>query len=299
MNTCNTFYDSRYKSSIIILGNLINQSVISCQCYQCRYVTLFVDLDNTRSVELTVCPAEDKLIVWKEGLSTFASFPTCLELNHTVEAFLQCVTVCHHKGSTYIGYHDRSDVGKIDQNYKLTRSFIKTSSPVDDIAVYKNHIYLLVHRGVWRPYVVEIYDLDAYNASMPRCQPVTRWVHEDISKYRCKMVIVNDQAVLPDRKEKQLVVYTLSGEKPRRISCPQMSKLRITMCAANNNSVIVANKYSSQVFLVNLEKEEVVWCADHVPGPEGLACYMNSYIFVTNNSVMTTIRVMDLSSGKC
>ena len=71
----------------------------------------------------------------------------------------------------------------------------------------------------------------------------------------------------------------LEGEVIKHITCPQLSGAA-SVCSADNNSIIVADYKTSQVFKVNISTEETVWKCNDIDKPEAVAIYGKDYFCV-------------------
>jgi len=127
---------------------------------------------------------------------------------------------------------------------------------------------------------------------------VASWSHSEISSgYSNKLVIVDDQVVVPDRQSKRLTIYSLTGEVIKQVPCSLLSNSYAAICAADRHCVVVSHYISSQVFKLDLTTEKVIWTCKNVTNPQGVSCYRSKYILVTDQSSRTTIWILDVKTG--
>jgi len=223
------------------------------------------------------------------GLTTPDSLPTQLSLLHTVPVSSHCTSVCSYEGNTYAGlnkglWEGRVDI--IDENNQLSREIVGVGNSVYSVAVYKDRLYTLVHDN---PYRITVHDLTG--------KLITSWNHTDEwGGYINKLAVVSDQVVIPDRQNKSLTVYSLTGKVIKHIKCPLLSPNLVSMCAVDNLSVVVSDYQTSKVIKVNIPSGEVEWTSRDVPYPEGVA-YHGGRVFVTSLSNTTRVWILDVNTG--
>jgi len=243
-----------------------------------------------REVEVEVVTSKSVSIDLEYGLTTLDSLPTQLSLLHTVPVFDDCTSVCSYQGNTYVGLNKgicKGRVDLIDENNQLSREFVRVGGTVECVAVYKDRLYTLAYGRNYR--LVTVHDLTG--------KLITNWTHTDFkSGYFNKLAVVSDQVVIPDRRNKRLTVYSLTGEVIKHIQCPLLSPNYVSMCAVDNLSVVVSDYYTSKVFKVNIPSGEVEWTSQDVPNPEGVA-YHGGRVFVTNQSNTTRVWILDVNTG--
>jgi len=218
---------------------------------------------------------------------TTSTPPNSLKLLQSVDVSRNCWPVCSYEGNTYVGLI--GEVDRVDENYNVTQSFATVSDYVFGLTAYKDQLYTLVRdsKNNWK---VEVYDFSG--------NQVTSWTHSDInSGYINKLVIVDDQVVVPDRQSKRLTIYSLAGEVINQVPCSLLSNNCVTICAADRHCVVVSDYYSSQVFKLDLTTEKVIWTYKDVTNPQGVTCYRSKYILVTNLNSKTTIWILDVKTG--
>jgi len=217
-------------------------------------------------------------------LTTPDTLPTQLSLLHTVSVSGWCTSVCSYQGNTYVGlWGGRVDI--IDEKNQLSREFVGEGNLVHGVAVYKDRLYTLEY-GI--PYTVTVHDLTG--------KLITNWTHTNDESGLSKLAVISDQVVIPDRQNKILTVYSLTGEVIKHIQCPLLSRNWVSMCAVDNLSVVVSDYETSKVFKVNIPSGEFEWTSQDVPYPEGVA-YHGGRVFVTKYSNTTRVWILDVNTG--
>ena len=209
-----------------------------------------------------------------------------MTLLQTVQVSSSCTSVCQYEGNTYVGLHNQT-IDRIDGSYQLSKSFLSGfSNLVGSVRVYKDRVYSLVPGN---PHIVDVRDLMG--------NFITCWYHEDSYRYHAnQLVIIDDQVIIPNRQTKQLTFYSLTGEVIKQLPCPLFGNQYVAMCAANNQSVIVSDYKSSQVFKVNISTGEVIWTCKQIPLLGGVACG-RTRVFVANSSTKIKIWILDVNTG--
>jgi len=231
-------------------------------------------------------PAADVSISLDQGVTT-STLPNSLFLLQSVDVSTLCWPVCSYEGNTYVGLYG-CRVARIDENYNVTQSFVRVSGNVCCLTAYKDQLYSLVDVGSnnWK---VEVYDFSG--------NQVTNWSHSDNSEYSNALAIVDGQVVVPDKANKRLTIYSLTGEVIKQVPCSLLSSSDAAICAADRHCVVVSHYTSSQVFKLDLTTEKVIWTCKDVTDPQGVTCYRNKYILVTEPSSKTTIWILDVKTG--
>ena len=126
------------------------------------------------------------------------------------------------------------------------------------------------------------------------------WKHCCQSKDYNKLRVVSDKVVVSSAQDQALTVYDLQGQPVKQIKCPNISNTGgyKAMAVCGDDSVIVSNYNTSSVFRVNIDSGEVMWTSKHVQYPQGVVCYKNRYVLVTNCNPDTRIWILDADTGK-
>ncbi|XP_067939299.1 uncharacterized protein [Watersipora subatra] len=152
--------------------------------------------------------------------------------------------------------------------------------------VYKDRLYTLVFGNPWTIYV---HDQQGKQA--------TFWSHSDSCSSFTGLAITCDKVVVPDRTNKLLIIYSLTGNKLKDISCPQLSQDCVSLCVSGSDKVVVSDSGSSQVCLIDISQGQLLWTRKDVTHPLGVACYGERYVLVAASS-SSTVRILDSSTGE-
>jgi len=240
--------------------------------------------EEKRDVEVDAVSVAGLSISLDQGVTT-STFPKSVKLLQSVDVSDYCFSVCKYKGNIYVGICYRVD--RVDESYNVTKSFLSSTEFVYGITVCKDQLVTLVGYSNWK---VHVYDLNG--------NQVTSWSHGDSCGKRNKLAIVDNQLVVPNRQHKKLTLYSLNGEVIKHVPCSTLGNGDVALCAADGHSVVVSDMGSSQVFKFDLTTEKVIWACKDVSKPQGVTCYRNRYILVTNRSSKTTIWVLDVETGQ-
>ena len=96
----------------------------------------------------------------------------------------------------------------------------------------------------------------------------------------------------------QLVLYSQTGELLSRTPCELCTGEYIGMAIVGDDSVVLAVRDSNTVFRIDVVNGEVMWTSKHVKVPEGVVCYRNRYVLVTNCNPDTWIWILDADTGE-
>ena len=69
------------------------------------------------------------------------------------------------------------------------------------------------------------------------------------------------------------------------------------MAVCGDNSVVVSDYGTRSVFRVDIDSGEVMWTSKHVTKPQGVVCYKNRYVLITNQNSDTRIWILDVDNG--
>jgi len=229
------------------------------------------------------------IISLDQGVTT-PTLPKSLKFVQSVDVSNYCQSVCKYEGNTYVGLSNGTGIDRIDESFSVSKSFVSVTGNVNGITAYTNQVYALVYVSDRNPHwAVNVYDLTG--------KQVTSWSHHDDSGHVNKLVIVDGQVVAPDRHNKRLTIYSLTGKVIKHVSCSLLSNNTVAICATNRHCVVVSDYGSSQVFKLDLTTEKVIWTCKNVSQPEGVTCYRSKYILVTNRSSKTPMWILDVETG--
>ena len=219
-------------------------------------------------------------------LSTSRSPPSSIILLRTVSVSYHCDAICHYKGKTYVGLFNH-EIDRIDPNYNLTPSFLTLNSLVFSICVHQDRVYSLLFG---KPYIVNVHDLHSGEL-------LTSWNHCDDSYSYNKLAIVNNKVIIPDRLNKMLSVYELTGEPLREVSCPTLGSGYISLCKADSDSVIVSDSVTSRLFRIDLTTGKEIWsCTKLKVIPHAVTCDEYQYVYVTGHK-SGKVWILDIRTG--
>ncbi|XP_067949534.1 uncharacterized protein [Watersipora subatra] len=217
-------------------------------------------------------------------LEPIKPLPKFLKLLHTIALPRRpySVKVCNSK--IFSSLFNKSVV-TIDSAHQLEGSFLTFNNRPLAIEVYRDKLYTAVGGNPWTIYVHD-----------QQGKQVNSWNHSDYDDWT-GLAITSDKVVAPDRNNKLLIIYSLTGSKIKEISCVRLSKAEVSLCAAGLNKVVVSDYRSSQVFMVDIANGQLLWNCKDVSKPQGLTCYEERYVLVAAFG-STAVRVLDSSKGE-
>ena len=175
----------------------------------------------------------------------------------------------------------------IDENYQITKSFIKVGEGVSGVRVYNNRLYVLVWTGGKPSFKVSIYNLSGGF--------IKSWVHKgENCSWLSKLVLISNQVIIPDRTNKRLTIYSLDGDVIKYIPLA-ISDSVTSICSLGTDSVIVTDWSSSKVFRVNISTSELLWTSTAVANPLSVTCYGEDYLLVGSSKKLS---LLDVSTGE-
>ncbi|XP_067939355.1 uncharacterized protein [Watersipora subatra] len=177
-------------------------------------------------------------------------------------------------------------VATIDSNYQVKGSFTTFYNYPGAMEVYKDRLYTTVYGNPWTIYVHD-----------QQGKQVTSWTHNDNDNIFTGLSITCDKVVAPDRNNKLLIIYSLTGNKLKDIYCPQLSQYFVSLCVSGSDKVVVSDYGSSQVCLIDISQGQLLWTCKDVPHPLGVASYGERYVLLAA-SASSTLRILDSSTGK-
>ena len=249
-------------------------------CFYCSSpdIMFVIILDESRDTEVE--------IVSDNNLEIKLSVPKDINLLKSVEVSRWCYSVCSYKGKVYAGCDGGIDM--IDENNKITKSFIKVDNNVNSVKVYNDKLYLLVYTGGKPSFKVSIYNLSGGF--------IKSWVHkgEDYGRSYSRHAVVSNQVIIPDRTNKRLTIYSLDGDIIKYIPLA-ISDSDTSICSLGTDSVIVTDWKSSKVFRVNISTSELLWTSTAVTKPESVTCYGEDYLIVGSSKKLS---LLDAGTGE-
>ncbi|XP_067939466.1 uncharacterized protein [Watersipora subatra] len=214
---------SSYSSVKNDIQRLIDEVMPSVQVPS---VSKLTEKRGSFEIMLGVVSTDGFLIDKQLKLRPSKPLPKSLKLLHTV--FLPSYPCSTRVWNSQIltGMDNRA-VATIDNNYQVKGSFITFNNSPGTMEVYKDRLYTTVYDNVWTMYVHD-----------QQGKQVTSWTHNDYNNsYTTGLAITCDKVVAPDRKNKLLIIYSLTGNKLKDISCPQLSQYWVTLCVSGSDKV--------------------------------------------------------------
>ena len=246
------------------------------------YLFILYFVDERRDLEAEIVSIDNIYIDCTSEHSTKP--PKSITLLKSVQTSAYTDAVLHYKGVTYLGTNNYT-VETIDSDFNIkTLVSLGEDKLPRGISIHDERIYVLVS-GVEGPYTINVYDLSG--------QLITQWDRTD-SCFSTRLSIVSNQIVVPDYENKQLTVYSLTGEVIKCISCPLISgdeDSQASTCVVDNNSIIVTHCDTSQVFKVNISTEETVWTCNDVAEPLSVATYGKDYVCVGSEGKISLLNI--------
>ena len=195
-----------------------------------------------------------------------------------------CHSVCHYKGVTYAGTQNFTIVAIDSQFNSKTLVALSSGGWPYGIVIHENRIYALVSNNL---------DGGTINVFNLSGQFISQWDRNDICHY-VRPAIVSNQIVIPDTDNKQLTVYSLSGQVIKHIPYPQFKgdiHGKSSLCTTGNNSVIVTYEATSQVSKINITTGETVWTCKELVKPQAVAIYGNDYVCVVGEGKISFLNI--------
>ena len=220
--------------------------------------------------------------------------PTSIQLIKQVTVGSRPTAVCHYKGYTYVGCTSGA-VDRIDEGGQVTPSFIKLTTRVTGVIVYEDRLYTLRHGGGETPYTVYEHDLTG--------QQLHSWNHGDRGNNNSAgaLAVINNELIIADRTNKRFTIYTLTGEHVRDVPCDLISNHHLTICQAEDNSILIAScSTKPELYRVNLTTADIEWRSDRMSHPIGVLMHSKEYALVTSCNSTTQVKMWTLNaeSGK-
>jgi len=224
-----------------------------------------------------------KYVTPEQGLTLSPLLPKSVELINSVKVSPYCYSVHTYKGVTYARCY--GGVDRIDGNNKVTKLFISIKgSSVWSVTVHNDSIYTLSSDSTVRGH-----DLEGTS--------ITSWTHTENFQRQSQLALINGQVAIPDRLNRTLVVYSLNGEVVNTLACPLLTDTPVHLSTAENNLIIISQRYSSLVYKVDTSSGDIIWQCKDVPKPGGVTCYRDEFVVVADNTKPTTLCVLSLHTG--
>ena len=216
--------------------------------------------------------------------------PSSMSLIKSVNVPEYPISVHSYDNKMYAGQHSSCDLLRYDLHVGLSGGevLVKGNSYITSIQAYNNELY------VWfaEANLIHVYDM---TGKLERS-----WEHFCLGENFNKLGVVSNKVVVSSAHNQALTVYDLQGQLMKQIKCPGISNTGSykAMAVCGDDSVIVSDYKTSSVFRVNIDSGEVIWTSKCVHQPEGVVCYKNRYVLVTNCNTNTRIWILDAETGR-
>ena len=232
-------------------------------------------VEDRRDVEVEIVATDNIYVDCTSKL--FIESPKSVTLIKSVQTSAYVYAVCHYKGVTYLATGQAVETIDSDFNIKTCASLNRCPY---GITIDKEKIYVLVS-GKGGPPTINVHDLSG--------KRITKWNRTDSCWY-IRPAIVSNQIVVPDCANQLLTIYSLAGRVIKHITCPQLCGAA-SVCAVDNNFIIVFDYETSEVFKVNISTEETVWTCNDVAKPEAVAIYGKDYVCVGSKGKISFLNI--------
>ena len=258
----------------------------------------------TPSESISISTDENRLPLYRSAAASVKPPPSKLTLIKEVGMSNKCTTISTYQGHTYVGL-DSGEISRIGPDSNI-ESFVKLNGTIYGMAINEGLLYttsrvfvivytlILLTTSGGSPQVVRVHDLSTGKL-------VRSWNHNETDRYDSSnlAVIGGDKVVIADRSNNRLSVYTLTGQIIRQIPCQQLNCYNyVSMCAADNDSVIVSDCGSQQVYRISITTGQILWEFSHVQKPSGVTCYNNQYVLVASRGQKVKIQILDINTGE-
>lgn len=210
--------------------------------------------------------------------------------------------VCYHQNFLYVG--TTGDVFKIDIKHSVTpEPFIRfgleqKGNGVTSVAACGNELYLLVGKSATN-FRVQVHQLATEDGRAGEGDLIREWETDVPYVQFNKLRILNNEVIIPDPSNKMLKIYQIGGTCIRQIPCDLLEQGCVALDVSGDDSVVVSVKGTDTVFRFNIKTGRLMWkFCDQIREPEGVACYKDSYVLVTNKNSDNRIWILDVCTGK-
>ena len=221
--------------------------------------------------------------------------PTGLKLIREVEMDYNCCSVCHQQGYTYIGLSEGNE-HRIDHQGEIEKVCSSTNDEALDAAS------LIAHKG--RLFLIESTVESSSEVLVLRLDEklLTSWIVPCYGQYGHQMSIINtDRLAVGDWREKQIIIYSLTGDIIRRVPLPRCLTMEDSVCMSScgDDNVVISEENAGKVVRICLKDGSVIWRSDSITEPYGVVHYPAGYILVSSgyNDDQVVIGVLDEING--
>lgn len=215
---------------------------------------------------------------------------TCLQDSKVSES---CLSVYQLENILLVGLKNGRGIEKTEEDGQMSKSFLKMSSNVNDFKIHDNKIFALGLR--WNSFTLNVYEATGKLALKHS------WNHARYDgEYVNKFAIIDNQIIVPHRKDRCLVCYSVEGKEICRVPCPLMSSENSStyICKSSEESAIISDSLSSQVFRVKIPSGDVMWVSDKVKHPQAVEIYKDEYVLISQPGTFVIIFILDVETGK-
>ena len=221
------------------------------------------------------------------NLPTLASsaVPTSMKLVNTFSLSATAYSVAKHGDVIFAGLN-KGRILQCSDETTVKSVFVDTGTFVSGLHAHNDELYVLLERVS----KVNVYHLTTR-------QLLRSWKHDSSGRDINKLRVLNNKVIIPNRRLPSLTIYSLQGELIKQITIPSMSTDLKALAVCGDNSVILSDYGANSVSRINIDSGEVVWTAKYVKEPQGVVCYRNRYVMVSNANSNTSINILDIYTG--
>ena len=154
--------------------------------------------------------------------------------------------------------------------------------------VHNGLMYLLVNKKTGN-HSVQVRDLTG--------KFLRKWSHQGDKTGYSKLRVVVDQLVIPNSNAKCISIYSLNGKLVKELTYPHLADCWTGIATCGDNSIVISDTLTGVVGRIDSDGGEILWTSTHVSEPEGVVCYKNRYVLVTNRNREAKIWILDVNSG--
>ena len=230
----------------------------------------------------------DGIVIDCSGVTPYTPLPKSFTLLKTIQLPAEPICLCHYKGIVYVAL-DNGTVAQIDSDFQVYESFITSCYYVVSILAHNDALYVLSHggNGVFR---VTVFDMSG--------KQIVRWNHSCDWDPSDVLTIVSDQVVMADPFEGRITIYSLTGQMIRQIPCNTISGCSVSVCDADDSSIVVSIVNSSKVFRLDLNTGNIMWTSTDIFEPFAVQRYGKRHVFAANNVHDRELNILDIKTGE-
>ena len=227
-----------------------------------------------------------------QGVIRFAlQPPLALQFMKAVNFPSQLNSIAMHRNKMYTA-QESSQLLEIENflGNKQTGRIIGVLGVVSCVQVYEEQLYV----AAWaqNQLFIKILDMTGHE--------IRSWSHGQRSSRYNMIRVLSAGVVVPCETEGALCVCSFTGDLLKTIKCPVSKGGWKAMAKCGNNSVIVSDwgHHEGVVFRVDIDSGAVMWTYKRIQCPEGVVCYKDRYVLVSNYNSATRIWILDINTGE-